>query len=182
MRADSSSVFMGSKQFLKTIRAQILVLPSRLRNVINNIRARVILLAKRRISQFWPRFYSLRYHMLVSKHRYKAIAVMTAVPISIGSTVYLVSVLQTVLEPGLTEQNNLANFRALFLNMGSALIGAAAIAFSLVMFAMQVNVERMPHGLFQTLSEDVRILAAFVSAFLLAIFVACISLWTDKEL
>ena len=49
------------------------------------------------------------------------------------------------------------------------------------MFAMQVNVERMPHGLFQRLSSDGRILAAFVMAFLLAIFVAGISLVPDKS-
>ena len=148
---------------------------------IDRIRDQIALLIKRGLAQFWSRFYSLRYGLLVWKNRYKTIAVVAAILSLIGSTAYLVPTLQTLLEPALADQNNLANFRSLFLAVGSALIGAAAIAFSLVMFAMQVNVERMPHGLFQRLSSDVRILAAFVGSFLLAILLACISLISDKS-
>jgi hypothetical protein len=67
-----------------------------------------------------------------------------------------------------------------FLNVGSALIGAAAIVTSLVLFAMQVNIERMPHGLFRRLSADRKLLGAFALAFLLAIGVATLSTFVDQ--
>src|SRR5207245_7241217 len=101
--------------------------------------------------------------------------------ILIISSISVSPALQNLLEPGLADQNKLANFRSLFLNVGSALVGAAAIAFSLVMFAVQVNVGRMPYGLLQKVSSDVRILTAFVGSFLLAILVACLSLIPDKS-
>lgn len=150
-------------------------------NAINAIRERIALLIRRGLAKFWTRFYSLRYRLLIWKNRYKTVAVSTATLSLISSTVYLAPILQELLEPTLADQNNLANFRSLFLNVGSALVGAAAIAFSFVMFAMQVNVERMPHGLFQKLSSDVRILTAFVGSFLLAVLLASISLISDKS-
>lgn len=64
----------------------------------------------------------------------------------------------------------------LLLGVGTALIGGTAIAFSLILFAMQVNVERMPHGLFRRLSSDRRLLGAFVGSFALSAGVASASL------
>ena len=61
------------------------------------------------------------------------------------------------------------------------MIGATAIAFSLIMFAMQVNVERMPHGLFRKFSSDAMLLGAFVSTFSLAVIIAGLSLVPDKS-
>ena len=68
----------------------------------------------------------------------------------------------------------------LLMNVGTALIGAAAIVTSLVLFAMQVNIERMPHGLFRRLSADRRLLGAFAVAFLLAIGVATLSTFAEQ--
>lgn len=65
--------------------------------------------------------------------------------------------------------------------LGGSLVGSAAIAFSLVMFAMQVNVERMPHGLFRKFSSDPKLLGAFAGTFLLAIGVATLSLIPDRS-
>ncbi len=44
---------------------------------------------------------------------------------------------------------------------------------------MQVNIERMPHGLFRRLSADWKLLGAFALAFLLAIGVATLSTFVD---
>ena len=60
-------------------------------------------------------------------------------------------------------------------------MGAAAIVTSLVLFAMQVNIERMPHGLFRRLSADLRLLGAFLLAFILAIVVATLSVFVDQS-
>jgi hypothetical protein len=78
-----------------------------------------------------------------------------------------------------TEQA-IEGLRGLILNTGTALIGAAAIVTSLVLFAMQVNIERMPHGLFRRLSADPKLLGAFALAFLLAIGVASLSTFVDQ--
>lgn len=71
--------------------------------------------------------------------------------------------------------------RTLLQGLGAALVGATAIVTSLVLFAMQVNVERMPHGLFRRLSADFALLGAFVLAFVLAIIVAGLSLLVAKK-
>jgi hypothetical protein len=63
----------------------------------------------------------------------------------------------------------------LLLQMGAALIGATTIAFTLVMFAMQVNVERMPYGLFRRFSADPQLMGAFGLTFLLSISIAAAS-------
>ena len=70
----------------------------------------------------------------------------------------------------------------MILGVGGALIGAAAIVTSLVLFAMQVNIERMPHGLFGRLSADARLLVAFALAFLMAIGVAALSMFVSRAL
>jgi len=49
------------------------------------------------------------------------------------------------------------------------------------MFAMQVNVERMPHGLFFKFSSDRRILVFFAGTFLLAVSIASSSLFVDNS-
>ncbi|WJD67800.1 hypothetical protein QQ994_14240 [Pseudomonas asiatica] len=71
---------------------------------------------------------------------------------------------------------NLATLKSLLGGTGSALIGSATIAFSLVVFAMQINVERMPHGLFRQLSSDRRLLFSFLGSFLVALLIAGASL------
>ena len=70
----------------------------------------------------------------------------------------------------------LSSLQTLLVSTGTALIGGAAIASSLVLFAMQVNVERLPFGLFRRLSSDAKLLLAFAGSFFLAISVASLSL------
>src|SRR5262249_47943717 len=55
------------------------------------------------------------------------------------------------------------------------------IVSSLVLFAMQVNIERMPYGLFRRLTEDWKLLLAFAMAFLAAIGIAVLSVFTEKS-
>jgi len=85
-----------------------------------------------------------------------------------------------VLEGHDAAERELGGLRGLILSIGSALIGATAIVTSLVLFAMQVNIERMPHGLFRRLSADQKLLGAFALAFLLAIGVATLSTVVDQ--
>jgi hypothetical protein len=81
----------------------------------------------------------------------------------LGVSGYGVPELRKWLESHFATEAQLGILRSLFLTLGGALIGAAAIVSSLVLFAMQVNIERMPHGLFRRLSADPRLLSAFAA-------------------
>ena len=93
----------------------------------------------------------------------------------LAASAYLVQAIQARLECRFATEEAIQSLQSLLLATGSALIGAAAIVTSLVLFAMQVNVERMPHGLFRRLSEDRKLLGAFALSFLFAIGVATLS-------
>jgi len=96
----------------------------------------------------------------------------------------LLLILSWVVSPALHEatdefflnENQFESLLSLFLTVGGALIGATAIAFSLIMFAMQVNVERMPYGLFRKFSSDLKLMASFVVTFLLSLAITGLSL------
>lgn len=94
-------------------------------------------------------------------------------------SVFALPLLQRIAGGYFSDGERLAMLRTLLGGTGAALIGAAAIAFSLVVFAMQINVERMPHGLFRRLSSDRRLLGSFLGSFLIALVVAATSLIPD---
>ena len=98
----------------------------------------------------------------------------------VSVSAYLLPILQDFLTGCYPTDREIEGLRGLILNVGSALIGTAAIVSSLVLFAMQVNIERMPHGLFRRLSADNKLLGAFASALLLAIGVATLSTFADQ--
>lgn len=112
--------------------------------------------------------------------RYRGIAFFVVLLLLVSVSVYLLPILQATLEAHYATEQAIDGLRGLVLNIGSALIGATAIVTSLVLFAMQVNIERMPHGLFRRLSSDLRLLGAFALAFLLAIGVATLSTVMDQ--
>lgn len=95
---------------------------------------------------------------------------------AVVSSVLAMPYLQRVAGGYFSYGESLATLRTLLGGTGAALIGAAAIAFSLVVFAMQINVERMPHGLFRRLSSDTRLLSSFLGSFLTALAIAAMSL------
>jgi len=146
---------------------------------IQSMRLKAVRICSYSYALLWHKFYWLRYHFSIWRTQYGPVAISVVLFLLIWVSAYFSSILQSVLEPYLSAQNRFADLRFLFLALGSALIGAAAIAFSLIMFAMQVNVERTPHGLFRKLSTDRRIIGAFGGTFLLAISIASTSLIPD---
>jgi hypothetical protein len=85
---------------------------------------------------------------------------------------------QKLLEAHFFDKNPraLETLQSAFLTLGGSLIGGSAIAFSLVMFAMQVNVERMPHGLFRKFSQDWRLIGSFLLTLILSMGITFMSL------
>lgn len=63
----------------------------------------------------------------------------------------------------------------ILLALGGSFVGATAIIFSLVMFAMQVNVERMPYGLFHKFNSDKKLLLSFLVSFIFASSIMALS-------
>lgn len=109
--------------------------------------------------------------------RYKGAIFGTAVIATLVVTFVAAFHLSGPVGKAFVDPDRFAVVTSFLLGIGGALIGAAAIAFSLILFALQVNVERMPHGLFRRLSSDARLLGAFAVAFSLAATVAATSLF-----
>ncbi|MGB6325273.1 MAG: hypothetical protein WBG11_05720 [Methylocella sp.] len=139
-------------------------------------------LLRRSRALLWHRFYYARYRILIWIARHGAIAWTILLLVLVAASTFWIPALQGSLEPLFAMEDRAQGLRSLFQTLGGALLGATAIVSSLVLFSMQVNVERMPHGLFQRLSADRRLLSAFAAAFLLALFVAALSLFPDKRL
>lgn len=129
----------------------------------------------------WQRIYLLKNRLFNIKSKYGGRLGLIFLAVLMMASAIFVPALQDYFEPYFSESERFDSIRALFLTLGGALIGAAAIAFSLIMFAMQVNVERMPHGLFRKFSSDIKLLGAFVSTFSLAAIIAGLSLIPNQS-
>lgn len=135
---------------------------------------------RRTTAIFWQNAYRVQYWLKNLRLRYSVFGFSTFLLVLISISIYLLPTLQKILENHYQTEQSIEGLRALILNTGSALIGATAIVTSLVLFAMQVNIERMPHGLFRRLSADRKLLGAFALAFLMAIATATLSTFADK--
>lgn len=149
------------------------------KSIVITIKAKELLLLW--YAKGWQRVYFLKNWFFDVKSNYGGILGFIFIAALIVTSAIFVPALQGYFQPYFSEPARLESIRALFLTLGGALIGATAIAFSLIMFAMQVNVERMPHGLFRRFSSDVKLLGAFVVTFSLAAIIAGLSLIPDKS-
>ena len=127
------------------------------------------------IATWWQYAYRTQHKLVNWKLSYGCSTLAIILLLLLATSLYLSPIFQDTLEDHYSSQLPIERLHALLLNVGSALIGATAIVTSLVLFAMQVNVERMPHGLFRRLSGDSKLLSAFALAFFLAIGVATLS-------
>jgi len=153
-----------------------------LRETINSKITRLKKTISQSTAKLWQRAYRAQHRIVEFRRRYGVLAFSIALVLLISLSAYLSGSLQGILENYYKSDQAIDGIRSLILNVGSALIGAAAIVTSLVLFAMQVNIERMPHGLFRRLSTDRNLLGAFALAFLLAIAVASLSTFVEKSI
>ena len=134
----------------------------------------------RLIAVLWQYAYRARYWLEGLVLRHGTIAFASVLLLLVSASFFLSPALQAVLGDHYATEQAIDGLRGLILNTGSALIGAAAIVTSLVLFAVQVNIERMPHGLFRRLSADPKLFGAFTLAFLLGIGVAALSTFVEQ--
>lgn len=130
---------------------------------------------------YWQHYYRYKNWLLTVAFNNRARMISAIFVGLVAISWYYLPALNEVVEPYFSDSVRLSNFQSLLITLGSALIGATAIAFSLIMFAMQVNVERMPHGLFRKFSSDSKLLGSFGVTFSLAITITILSLVPDKS-
>ena len=138
-------------------------------------RRRLARACRRRLAELSVHANRFRHKAGQYRARYGGFIAAAIVVLLLVATAYLVPAVQAFLEFRFGTEEAVRRIQSLLLTTGGALIGAAAIVTSLVLFAMQVNVDRMPHGLFRRLSEDRKLLGAFALSFLFAIGVATLS-------
>ena len=137
--------------------------------------------AQRAKAIFWQRLYRVQTKSIQLRLRHRKVLYFGAALCFAAATLLLLGPLESWLQSHFKTDKDLDSYRSLILNLGSALVGATAIVASLVLFALQVNIERMPHGLFRRLTGDWRLLGAFALAFLVAIGVACLSAFLSAD-
>jgi hypothetical protein len=106
----------------------------------------------------WKKYY---FQTWFSKHKWK-IVWATAFLVFVGLNIVFLSQNDLLFSELFPNESSIENLKTVLTTLGGALIGAAFIAFSLIMFSMQVNIERMPHGLFFRFGKDTSILFRFV--------------------
>lgn len=106
----------------------------------------------------WSKYYA---QTRILKYRWKALWLAILCLVSLNFA--FLSKIDPLIAIYFPDQNNMENLASVLITLGGALIGAAFITFSLIMFSMQVNIERMPHGLFLRFGKDSFILLMFVA-------------------
>jgi hypothetical protein len=128
---------------------------------------------------YWQHFYTIKNRLTATIIRYKKIAILLIFLGLLILNCFIYPKINEIVEPYFQIRDRINGIQTLLITLGGAMIGATAIAFSLIMFAMQVNVGRVPYGLFRKFSSDLRLLSIFVIVFFLAIMIACLSLVSD---
>lgn len=114
----------------------------------------------------WSKYYTQTW---LFKYKWKALCLGILCLVSLNFA--FLSKIDPLVSAHFPDQNSINNLATVLTTLGGALIGAAFIAFSLIMFSMQVNIERMPHGLFFRFGKDFLILLMFVATLVAAITV-----------
>lgn len=128
------------------------------------------------LAAIWFHFFRWRFWTQAEAGRRAALAIVMSVAAIIAASIWALPSLQAWLAAIYPTERSLDVLRDVMLAVGAALVGATAFAFSLVMFAMQVNVERMPHGLFRKFSSDPWLMTCFLLSFFAALAVASLPL------
>jgi len=134
---------------------------------------------RRRRALLWRRYYLAHYHASRWAVRHVGAVAGLVLTALISVSAVAVPTLQNDVAQFFATGDRLGTLRNLLVTLGGALVGATAIGFSVVMFAVQMNFARTPYGLFRKLSSDLRLLGAFAATFFLALGVGTASLIPD---
>jgi hypothetical protein len=113
---------------------------------------------------------SIRTRNLLRKHR--AALTLAGLGGLFVLTLWGTSANQEMLRGYLSSKDGYQALTSVLVGIGSAMVGATAIVFTLVLFATQTNVARMPTELFRMFSSDRRLLGAFFGTLIGSILIA----------
>ncbi len=146
------------------------------------INERATIYIRKKITYFWSILYTIQHKVFRLKKYYSTPIMLVLLSALMITSVYLFNIyFQNTITSLLSTPEAILNVQFLFLTLGGALISASVIVFTLVVFAMQANIERMPYGLFRKLSDDKKILVSFIATIILAASIASISLIQKNE-
>jgi len=139
----------------------------------------VVRASRQRQARLWHQYYLARYYAVRLATRHVSVTTATFLMALIFLSAVATPEIQTVAGKLFATGDRLGTLRNFLVTLGGALVGATAIAFSVVMFAVQMNFARTPYGLFRKLSSDFRLLGTFAATFFLALGVGAASLIPD---
>lgn len=76
---------------------------------------------------------------------------------------------------------NIETLKSTLLYLGAALIGSTVIVFSLILAVLQINITRMPYGLFHQFALNSHLLRNFVLTFLVSTLIIVLPLLTEQK-
>jgi uncharacterized membrane protein len=141
-------------------------------SILEGYKQRSVKYFKHTLALLWQRFYRIQYQLTILWVKHKLAITILLLVFLVGLSVYFSSIFQSMVVSYFSNQDRLDDLRTLLVTLGGTLIGVTAISFALIMFAMQINVERMPHELFGKFSTDKQIISVFGIILLLAIGIA----------
>jgi hypothetical protein len=100
---------------------------------------------------------------------------MIILPLAIFGSLWLAGRFDSFIDPYFDK----SRLSTLIVTVGGGLVGATAVAFSIVVFSVQINVERTSVVMFQSLSRDRQLILVFVLAVFASVACASLSLFTD---
>lgn len=77
------------------------------------------------------------------------------------------------------EREIFLQFKSILVGIGGSLIGATSIAFTFLIFSLQNNLDKLPHGLFRKAGVDSKLIFYYLVSVILAISICFISLFPD---
>ena len=163
---------MKTAKSAKQIQRKLKVARIHLRRTIRS----VVKTTLHRQALLWHRYYFVRYHTMRWSSTHAGAIATTLLMVFVLLSIVAIPAIQNVIGQFFVTADRLGTLRSFLVTLGGALVGASAIGFSVVMFAVQMNFARIPYGLFRALSSDLRLLGAFAATFFLALGVAALSL------
>jgi hypothetical protein len=126
----------------------------------------------------WLRFENAKFIAATQIKRHAFRTSLVILPVVVTASFYVAGHYEAAISTYF-DKERLARLSTLIVTVGGGLVGATAVAFSVVVFSVQINVERTPDDLFQSLSRDKRLILVFVLAIFLSVACAALSVFLD---
>lgn len=136
---------------------------------------------KRLLAGFWSAYYRITNRLRVFAARFGWHFILCILLAAFVASLLLVFTFEDRIKIAVDATLHEEDIANLLLTLGGALATASAIVFSLIIFSVQVNVERLPHRLFQRFGFDIPLVTSFIATFAISVAVAASTLVINFE-